>query len=163
MSTALAILPQVWACAVPKKTPSAVRQRPRPVEPHLAFYRKYTEAMLRRYLRHSMEVGRTPSLLGGEMFRAKVTSYRMHSFEDQVIFVYDVEKCLSKLEGMDRLLVLRIGVQEYTHAEAAAMLQAPRQSVTYRYFRALDRLTGIFLEARLLEPQKACQEGGGRR
>ena len=30
----------------------------------LAFYRKYTEGMLRRYMYRSMEIGRVPALLG---------------------------------------------------------------------------------------------------
>src|SRR5881396_3326590 len=54
-------------------------------------YRERTLALLRRYLRISIEVGRLPSLLGRELFRSKVTSYRMGSFEDGVIFVHDVE------------------------------------------------------------------------
>ena len=37
-----------------------------------------------------MEAGRTPSLLGKEMFRAKVTNVVVRSFEDVVIFVHDV-------------------------------------------------------------------------
>ena len=42
----------------PAKTPEAG-----PVT-SLAFYRKHTENMLRRYLYASMQVGRTPSILG---------------------------------------------------------------------------------------------------
>jgi len=38
-------------------------------------------AMLRRYMRYSMETGRLPSLLGREFFRAKVTSYTVVTFE----------------------------------------------------------------------------------
>ena len=36
-------------------------------------YRGRTVAMLRRYMRYSIETGRLPSLLGREFFRAKVT------------------------------------------------------------------------------------------
>ena len=46
-------------------------------------YRGRTVAMLRRYMRYSMETGRLPSLLGREFFRAKVTSYTVVTFEDQ--------------------------------------------------------------------------------
>ena len=59
-------------------------------------YRERTVALLRRYLRISIEVGRLPSLLGRELFRSKVTSYRMTSFEDGVIFVHDVERRTSE-------------------------------------------------------------------
>jgi hypothetical protein len=165
MSTALAILPRIWACESPRKASATV---PKPktsstdtVEPQLAFYRKYTEGMMRRYMRFSMEAGRVPSLIGKEMFRGKVTSYRVHSFEDLVIFVHDVEKCTAQLEQMDQLLITRIAVQEYTHQEVATMLKVPRQTVMYRYCRAIDRLTAIFLKVQLLEPLKACQGEGG--
>jgi hypothetical protein len=161
MSTALAILPRIWACESPRKA-IAPQLKPKSsstarVEPRLAFYRKYTEAMMRRYMRFSMEAGRVPSLIGQEMFRGKVTSYRVHSFEDLVIFVHDVEKCMGRLERMDQLLITRIAVQEYTHQETATMMKVPRQTVMYRYCRAIDRLTAIFLEVQLLDPLKACQ------
>jgi hypothetical protein len=80
------ILPFVWAFAPDNPaTPADPSRDSRPPEPQVAFYRKYTEAMLRRYVRMSMEAGKVPSLLGKEMFRSKVTSYRVESFEDVVI------------------------------------------------------------------------------
>jgi hypothetical protein len=162
MSTALAILPRIWACESPRKA-VAPALKPKAsstarVEPRLAFYRKYTEGMMRRYMRFSMEAGRVPSLIGKEMFRGKVTSYRVHSFEDLVIFVHDVEKCMGRLDRMDQLLITRIAVQEYTPQEVAPMVKLPRTTVMRHYAEAIDRLTAIFLEVRLLEPLKACQE-----
>lgn len=158
MSAAL-VLPFVWALAaerpVPQPRPAHYRKKPRP---QVAFYRKYTEAMLRRYVRMSMEAGKVPSLLGKEMFRAKVTSYRVESFEDVVIFLYDVEHCLEKLDWEQQRLIARISLEEYTLLEAAAMLNLPPRTAVRRYWRALDRLTGIFLETRMLEPMKYCQE-----
>lgn len=53
-------------------------------------------AMLRRYLRSSIETRRLPSLLEREFFRAKVTSYTVVTFEDRVIFVQDLERCLDR-------------------------------------------------------------------
>jgi hypothetical protein len=44
-------------------------------------YRGRTVAMLRRYMRYSIETGRLPSLLGREFFRSKVTSYIVVTFE----------------------------------------------------------------------------------
>ena len=118
--------------------------------------------MLRRYGVLSMESGRVPSLLGREMFRGKVTSYRMHGFDDVVIFVHDVEQCLRLLTPDQQRLIQRIGVQEYTFAEAAGMLHLSLRSVQRRYYDAVDELTGIFLERRLLEriATDPCQEGG---
>lgn len=121
------------------------------------FYRKYTEAMLRRYLRMSMEAGRVPSLLGRELFRGNVTNYRVNSFEDVVAFCMDVERCLARLSPQQKDMVKRIGLQEYTQAEAAAVLGASLRCVVREYSGALDALTVMFLESRLLEPLKGCQ------
>lgn len=145
-------LPKVWAVAETEP----VRQEP--PQPELAFYRKYTEAMLRRYLRLSMEAGRVPSLLGRSMFRGNVTRYRVSSFEDVVIFCYDVERCLAELTEMERDLVKRIALQQYTQGEAASMLGMSLRTCIRRYGQAVDHLTAVFLRLRLLEPKVACQE-----
>lgn len=118
----------------------------------LPFYRKYTEALLRRYVKMSMEAGRSPSLLGQEMFRAKVTHYKVRSFEDVVIFVCDVERCLKMLEPLQQQLIARIAMQEYTQGEAAVKLGLPVWTAVRRYNESLDKLTSIFLERELLVP-----------
>src|SRR6266852_3657038 len=82
--------------------------------PDLWLYRERTTALLRRFLRFSIEVGRLPSLLGRELFRSKVTSYRMSSFEDAVIFVHDVERALDQLDAFAQQLIATIIFQEYT-------------------------------------------------
>ena len=154
------ILPFVWAFAaeIPAAQPDQPLNR-KPPEPQMAFYRKYTEAMLRRYVRMSMEAGKVPSLLGKEMFRAKITSYRVESFEDVVIFIHDVEHCLEQLDLEQQRLIARISLQEYTLQEAAVMLGLPPRTAVRRYCQALDRLTRIFLHARMLEPQKMLSRG----
>jgi RNA polymerase sigma factor (sigma-70 family) len=161
--SAAAVLPFVWATAtprpVPSSSPNSPQHRTRPVEPQMGFYRKYTEAMLRRYVRMSMEAGKVPSLLGKEMFRGKVTSYRVESFEDVVIFLHDIDKCLERLDPDQQSLISRIALEEYTLAETAALLGLPLRTVIRRYWRALDRLTRIFLAVKLLEPLKSCQGG----
>jgi hypothetical protein len=107
-------LPRVWAVADAKTAvePTAASARRKAPEPELAFYRKYTEAMLGRYVRMSLEAGRVPSLIGRDMFRGRVTSYRVHSFEDVVIFCYDVEKCLAELDALEQQLIRRVALQE---------------------------------------------------
>ena len=62
-----------------------------------AFYRKHTEKMLRRYLYASMLVGRAPAILGEPIGRGWVSSRKVKTFEDAVIFVLDIERCLKKL------------------------------------------------------------------
>lgn len=116
-----------------------------------ATYRNHTVVLLRKYFRMSLELGRMPSLLGGELFRAKVTAYRVHTFEDSVIFVHDMEQCLSKLDALSRLLIARIYFQEFNHDEVAAELRITRRQVINRMFDALDRTSEILVERELLD------------
>ena len=104
----------------------------------LAFYRKYTEGMLRRYMYRSMEIGRVPSLLGDFSFRGKSSSRKSYTFEDSVIFVHDVERCLARLNAIERELVARIALQEYTLVEAAELTGMSVRTVVRRYMGALD-------------------------
>jgi len=135
-----------------------------PFDPDAWLYRERTVALLRRYLRISLEVGRLPSLLGRELFRSKVTSYRMSSFEDGVIFVHDVERALDQLSEFPRQLIATIVFQEYTQEEAAEVLRCGRRTVCREFPAALDRITEIFLEGGLLNylpmppVEKPCQE-----
>src|ERR1700751_4157200 len=133
MSAALVILPMVWATATASggkkvafgaKKPvgtvknltfvrseqAAVVEQPARTEQirtatEVAFYRKYTEGLLRRYVRMSLEVGRAPSLLGREMFRGNVTNYSVTGFDDVVIFVHDVERCVADLTESQQYLI----------------------------------------------------------
>ncbi len=116
----------------------------------LAFYRKYTENLLKRYLYASMQVGRAPSLLGSPVGRGWASSRPIRTFEDAVIFVLDVEQCLSRLNSLDREMLCRIVLQAYTQAEAATLLGMSVRSVCARFPEALDRLTKKLLDAGLL-------------
>jgi hypothetical protein len=116
----------------------------------LAFYRKHTEKMLRRYLYASMQVGRAPSILGDPIARGWVSSRPVRTFEDAVIFVLDIENCLNQLGSLDRHLLCRIVIQEYTQAETASLMGMSVRSISYKFPQALDRLTEHLLEAGLL-------------
>jgi hypothetical protein len=168
MSAALVILPVVWATAgVPTRSSERLPEVVEPTQteeirtaPEVAFYRKYTEGLLRRCMRLSMEAGRAPSFLGREMFRGNVTHYSVQGFDDVVIFVHDVESCVKMLDEGQQHLIRRIALQEFTLEETASMLQLPLRTVHRRYGYALDELTEIFLERKLLEPSKAGREAG---
>src|SRR5207244_12868303 len=101
-------------------------------------YRDRTRALLRRYFYTSIEVGRLPSILGREFFRAKVTSYRMSSFEDAVIFVHDVDRTLERLVFFHQQVIATIIFQEYTHEQAAEVLQCGRRTVGREFNIAVD-------------------------
>src|SRR5438094_8952558 len=68
-------------------------------EAELWLYRDRTMGLLRRYRRISIEVGRLPSLLGRELFRTRVSSYHVTSFEEAVIFWRGVKGRLHHLNG----------------------------------------------------------------
>lgn len=129
-------------------------------------YRAHAQGLLRRYFRMSLELGRLPSLVGREMFRARVTSYRAASFEDLVIFVTDVERCVEELSIPAQQAIARVIFQEYSVVEAARVLHCSERSLRMRLASALDRLAGIFLRRGLLRPfpvhEKSCQ-GPARR
>lgn len=136
--------------AAAKRARAAEEAEETPVA-EVAFYRKYTEGMLRRYMYRSMEIGRVPSLLGDFSFRGRSSSRRAYTFEDSLVFVHDVERCLSRLNPLERELVGRIALQEYTQAEAAELLGMSVRTVVRRYADALDRLTHIFLRLKLMQ------------
>jgi DNA-directed RNA polymerase specialized sigma24 family protein len=117
----------------------------------LAFYRRHTEKILRRYLYASMQVGRAPSILADPVGRGWASSRPIRTFEDAIIFVLDVERCLDRLEPHDRQLLSRIVLQEYTQAETSVLLGMSARTISYKLPQALDRLTEHLLEARLLE------------
>jgi hypothetical protein len=138
-----------------------------PADPDLWLYRDRTIAILRRYLRLAVEVGRLPALLGREFFRTRVTSYHTQTFEDTVIFVHDVERCVGLLNNAELELIAVIVMQQHHHYEAAQMLRCTRRTIVRSYGDALDRLSEIFLDRDILSriPKKnpvaaeACQGG----
>ncbi len=136
----------------------------------LALYRGATLGLLRRYFQLSVEIGRLPSLLGRECFRSRLTSYRTQSFEDAVIFVHDLERCLERLDEFSQQLLIRVVFQEYSREEAAALLGCTRKTVFSCLAEALDRLSTQLLRRGLLpllplhaaradRRGKSCQEG----
>ena len=143
--------PAAQLALVPKPQPQpAPRALPVRPQPQLAFYRKYTEAMLRRYLKLSMEAGRVPSLIGQDMFRGNVSHCSVSGFDDVVIFVADINKCLAKLTPGRRYLVRKIAIEGYMMGEAAAMKGLSLRTVLQRYTEAIDQLTQLFLDRKLL-------------
>jgi hypothetical protein len=136
-------------------------------DPDLWLYRDRTVALLRRYMRLSIEVGRMPSLLGREFFRARVTSYKASTFEDSVIFVHDVERSLEELNEFERKLIARVVLQHYSLNAAGRVLGCGYRTVQRLLPDTLDRVSEIFLKRGILaglhrtKPvvPKSCQGG----
>lgn len=169
MSAALQ-LPTLWASAQPAPLWTAVRKKEvqretafdRPVQSlpakaaakqpliSLAFYRRHTESLLRRYLYASMQVGRAPSILCDPVGRGWASSRPVRTFEDAIIFVLDVERCLDRLGALDRQMLSRVILQEYTQAEAAVLLGMSTRTMSYKFPQAIDNLTEKLLKSGLL-------------
>ncbi len=122
------------------------------LEPAVLRYHRTTIAVLRKYLRMSMELGHLPSLVGREFFRSKVSSYHTKSFEDIVIFTHDVERCLSLLSGIHREVIARIDLQEHTIEEVAERLGCSYNTVLRYHREALDKIALIFVARKIMEP-----------
>ena len=122
-----------------------------PAEVDLWLYRARTTALLRRYARASVEVGKLPSMLGGEIFRARLTSYAMKSFEDVVIFVADMERALDQLSQFDRRLLTMNVVEGYAVPEVSRLLRSPQRTVERQLTAALDELSLILVRGGILE------------
>jgi DNA-directed RNA polymerase specialized sigma24 family protein len=114
-------------------------------------YRVRTVALLRRYARASVEIGRLPSLLGREFFRSRVTSYSMGSFEDVVIFVTDMEHTIEELDALEKKLVAMSVLEEYSIPEMSRLLAYPQRTVERLLQGSLDQLSRILLSRGLLE------------
>lgn len=126
---------------------------PLPVESsQLPWYREQTAALLERYFRVAVETGRLPSVLGGGACRARCSWRPVRTFEDAVIFVHDVERCLDRLDPVSRRLIARRALQGYTEEETAQLIGCSRRHVARLYPMALDRLSAILLRVKLLEP-----------
>jgi hypothetical protein len=120
-----------------------------------------TIGMLRRYLRYSIETGRLPSVLGQEFFRAKVTSYDVVTFEDRVIFVHDMERCLDRLDEFSRQLLARRILQEHDQIATARLLHCTERTVRRLTPFVLDRFSDILVKMGLLNAVEGnCCQGG---
>ncbi len=135
---------------------------PEPDEAELCLYRKRTVHILKRYFNLSMETGRLPSVLGNLHFRARVSAYPTHTFEDNVIFVLDVERCLHELDTFSQELIGCVILQEYTPEDVARRLQCSVRSIERRVPEALDELSKEFLCRGILRRStsgsESCQE-----
>jgi len=157
---------QGWWMRAQTEVPSAPQPWQDGTELDLWLYRDRTVAILRRYARASVEVGRLPSLLGREFFRARVTSYSLHSFEDVVIFVHDVERAMERLHPFQQRLIAMSVLEEYSQPEVARLLPCPLRTVQREVPEALDALSQMFLAGGLIKEfatakqvSKTCQEG----
>lgn len=119
-------------------------------EPETICYRGQTLAMVRHFFEISSQLGRLPSIVGREFFRAKVSHRGIPSFEDQAVFSHDVEQALLKLDDEAIDVITLVGLYDLTQKETAVMLHRSEGCISQRYAEALAQLTQIFLDNGLL-------------
>jgi hypothetical protein len=122
--------------------------------PEISCYRGQTLAIVRHFFEISSQVGRLPSLLGREFFRARVSHHAIPSFEDQAVFVRDVELCFARLSEAHAEMITLVGLYSFSRDEVAEMLRCSKSWVSNRTAEALDALSEIFLQARLLREDR---------
>jgi DNA-directed RNA polymerase specialized sigma24 family protein len=122
--------------------------------PEMVCFRGQTMAVVRHFFELSSQVGRLPSLLGREFFRARVSHHAIPSFEDQAVFVHDVELCLSQLSAEHQEIMLLAGLYNLSHEEVAAMLHTSKSAIHLWFAEAIDALSEIFLKAGILSEQR---------
>ena len=118
------------------------------------FFRAQTLAIVRHFFEISCQVGRLPSILGREFFRARVSHHAIPSFEEQAVFVHDVERALGRLNEQDAEVIGLVGLFQYSLDEVAELLGRSRSCVVKRFADSVDRLAELLLEAGLLREDR---------
>ncbi len=114
-----------------------------------------TMALLHRYFRKALLIGRLPSLLGREVYPSRLPNRRVHLFEETVIFVCDVDRCLSALEPLDQRLIAYCILEDHTEWEAARQFRRSQSEISRRLQTTLDLLHETFCRLGILRPMEA--------
>ncbi len=121
-----------------------------PQEIELYMLRAHAHGLLRRYLYASLQTSRVGSTMRDPVGRGWVSSRPLVTFEDALIFVHDMERCIKSLDSLDRDMLTRVVIQEYTQSEASVLLGMSVRTMSYKFPAAMDRLTRKLIEAELL-------------
>jgi hypothetical protein len=117
------------------------------------YERMRTMAVLRRFFRTALLLGRMPSLLGREILRASCAAGQGRSawaFEDSVLYICDVGRCLRELEPLEQRLIAFCILEEHSEWEAARLFHRSRSDISRRLAHALDLLHETFCRIGLL-------------
>jgi len=112
--------------------------------------RMRTMALLHRFFRTALLVGRMPSLLGREVFRPRIRSTPAQALENSVVFVCDVERCLCALDSFDQRLVAFCVLEDHSEWEAARQFHRSQSEISRRLGQTLDLLYETFCRIGLL-------------
>ena len=109
-----------------------------------SFERTRAMSVLLRFFRSALLLGRMPSLLGREIFRSRMSTQPSRAFEDAVVFVCDVERCLRQLETFDQKLLAFCVLEDHSEWDAARRFHCSQSEVSRRLGRSLDSLHESF-------------------
>jgi hypothetical protein len=137
-------------CASADEAQPATPSHPLDDQNEFARYRWLTTRLLRRYLRQSIQIGRLPNILGREILPARASHMLLHTFEDQVIFTHDMERCLDRLPADSREIISVIVMQDFSFDEAIVRFGWSRRILFYALPRALDETTELLLRYGLM-------------
>jgi hypothetical protein len=112
--------------------------------------RPHTRALLRRYYYASLMMSRISCSMRDPTGRGWVSSRPVRSFEDAMIFVIDMERCIKALSLIDQQMLTRVVKQDYTYEETAHLLGCSTRALNYKFPAAIDRLTQRLLAAGIL-------------
>ncbi len=127
-----------------------------------SYERTRAMGLLHRFFRESLVIGRMPSLLGREVFRSRTGNRPARAFEDTVVFLCDVERCLRQLTEVEQRLIAFCVLEDHTEWEAARMFHRSQSDVSRRLKRALDFLHEVFCRQGLLKPIQEPGDADGR-
>lgn len=116
------------------------------------FERTRTMVLLHRFLRTALSIGRMPSLVGREVFRTQVQARPASAFEDAVLFVCDIEKCLGTLAPLEQRLIAFCVLENRSEWEASRQFHASQGFISRHLGHALDTLHVTFCSRGLLPP-----------
>jgi hypothetical protein len=136
-----------------RKAPAAEPDRLDP-RPEMLCFRGQNLALVRHFFELSSQVGRVSSLLGREFFRSRVSHHAIPSFEEQAVFVRDVELCFLRLKDDQAEIVTLVGLYDFSYDEVSQMLSCSRSMVHMWFCEALDTLSEIFMRAGLLREDR---------
>jgi hypothetical protein len=116
------------------------------------FERTRTMALLHRFLRTALSLGRMPSLFGREIFRTSLRARPPSAFEDSVLFVCDIEKCIAQLNPLEQRLIAYCILENRSEWEASRQFHASQGFISRHLAHALDLLHVMFCSRGLLPP-----------
>jgi AraC-like DNA-binding protein len=83
-----------------------------------------------------------------------VSHHAIPSFEEQAVFVRDMQLCLSRLSDEHGEMITLVGLYDLSREEVAEMLHCSRWWVQDHFARALDALSEVLLQARILDENR---------